>query len=321
MIWLYRLLFPFVLRGRVALLPAGGWQAGRLRRRVLAPLRAAAPGPAEAPGGPPGLAAGGERGRDARDRARSCGRCSSDGHRGRADDDDQHGLPARARAALRATSLGVAYFPIDWWPFSARAWARIAPDLAIVTEGERWPEHMRQAANRGVPVVCINARISDRSFRRLARFPAGRGLRPRRDDPHPRRAPSRTRRASASSGFPPDRIAVTGNIKLDVEIPLLDAAIARVASARAGPSRRVARPPRLLHLARRGGGARRRPRRGAGEGDRVLAPPRAAARRAPRGDREAARPRPGCRSTCARGDRRRDRSTSRSATRPANCAR
>ena len=35
----------------------------------------------------------------------------------------------------------VAYFPIDWLPFSSRAWKAIDPDLAVVTEGERWPEH------------------------------------------------------------------------------------------------------------------------------------------------------------------------------------
>src|ERR1700677_5105890 len=66
----------------------------------------------------------------------------------------------------------IAYFPIDWLPFSRRAWDRISPDLAIVTEGERWPEHMRQASGRGVPLICINARISDRSFRRLKALPA-----------------------------------------------------------------------------------------------------------------------------------------------------
>src|SRR5688572_18702936 len=43
-------------------------------------------------------------------------------------------------------TIGIGYFPIDWWPFSARAWQRLAPDLAIITEGERWPEHLRQAA-------------------------------------------------------------------------------------------------------------------------------------------------------------------------------
>jgi 3-deoxy-D-manno-octulosonic-acid transferase len=67
---------------------------------------------------------------------------------------------------------GVGYFPVDWWPFSARAWSRIRPDLVILTEGERWPEHLRQAKKRGVPVIAINARLSDRSFRRLKLLPS-----------------------------------------------------------------------------------------------------------------------------------------------------
>jgi 3-deoxy-D-manno-octulosonic-acid transferase len=117
--------------------------------------------------------------------------------------------------------IGVAYFPVDWMPFSARAWERIQPDLAVLTEGERWPEHLRQASSRGVPVLCINARISDRSFARMMAFPAAarfvlRGI---------------TRLLAGSDedaarfrrlGFPAERIEVTGNIKLDVEIPLLD---------------------------------------------------------------------------------------------------
>jgi 3-deoxy-D-manno-octulosonic-acid transferase len=116
-----------------------------------------------------------------------------------------------------------AYFPIDWAPFSARAWSAIQPDLAIITEGERWPEHLRQASRRGVPVLCINARISDRSFSRLARFPrAGRFV-----------TAGITRLLAASAqdaerfrslGIPPDRVEMTGNIKLDVQIPILDAA-------------------------------------------------------------------------------------------------
>jgi 3-deoxy-D-manno-octulosonic-acid transferase len=128
---------------------------------------------------------------------------------------------ARDRYASLASAVG--YFPIDWMPFSGRAWARIAPDLAIVTEGERWPEHMHQAQRRGVPVICINARISDRSFHRLRAFPAAArfvlgGI---------------TRLLAGSEqdaarfrelGYPPGRIAVTGNIKLDVAIPILGAA-------------------------------------------------------------------------------------------------
>jgi len=116
---------------------------------------------------------------------------------------------------------GIAYFPVDWMPFSSRAWSAIAPDLAIVTEGERWPEHMHQAASRGVPVLCINARISDRSFRRLRRFPAAAAF----------VLDGMTRLLAGSvhdaerfreMGYPAGRIAVTGNIKLDVRIPRLD---------------------------------------------------------------------------------------------------
>lgn len=116
--------------------------------------------------------------------------------------------------------LCVAYFPVDWWLFSARAWAAISPDLAVVTEGERWPEHMRQASARGVPVVCINARISDRSFRRLQRLPAAAGF--------VLRGMTRVLAGSAHDaerfralGIEPARVEVTGNIKLDVEIPIL----------------------------------------------------------------------------------------------------
>lgn len=66
--------------------------------------------------------------------------------------------------------VGMGYFPIDFWWFVWRAWRRIEPDAFILTEGERWPEHLRQAASLGVPVVCVNARISDRGLRRMRRF-------------------------------------------------------------------------------------------------------------------------------------------------------
>lgn len=117
-------------------------------------------------------------------------------------------------------TLGIGYFPLDWWLFSCRAWQRISPDLVILTEGERWPEHMHQAATRGVPVVGINARVSDRSYRRLRAFrPAARltldGI-------------TRLLACSAQDenrfielGYPRARLQTTGSIKLDVTIPPL----------------------------------------------------------------------------------------------------
>ncbi len=116
---------------------------------------------------------------------------------------------------------GLGYFPLDWWPFSRRAWRQVQPDLVILTEGERWPEHIHQARSRGVPVVCVNARLSDRSYHRMQRVrwavaPLLAGV-------------TRVLACSAHDaerfrelGIPADRIEATGNIKLDLAIPRLD---------------------------------------------------------------------------------------------------
>lgn len=128
---------------------------------------------------------------------------------------------AQERYASKVVALE--YFPLDWSVFSARAWRRVNPDLVILTEGERWPEHLAQARARKVPVMCINARISDRSYRRML------GVRPflgplfagiARLLP----ASEFDARRFLELGFAPERIAITGNLKLDVEITLLSPA-------------------------------------------------------------------------------------------------
>lgn len=125
-----------------------------------------------------------------------------------------------AKDKYATLTVGLGYFPLDWWGFSARAWRKVVPDLAILMEGERWPEHVWQAQARGVPVICVNARLSDRSFRRSLRFKWA--LRPlaigitmvlcssKRDE-----------QRFKALGFPPGCLGVTGNLKLDVDIPLL----------------------------------------------------------------------------------------------------
>lgn len=128
-----------------------------------------------------------------------------------------------ARKNYGAVTMGIGYFPIDFWLCSARAWQRIAPDVAIVVEGERWPEHLSQAQRRGVPVLCINARLSDRSFARMQAFrPAVRLMTEGITRLLPCAAQDEAR--FAELGVPRERMAVTGNIKLDVQIiPLTDA--------------------------------------------------------------------------------------------------
>lgn len=128
---------------------------------------------------------------------------------------------AREKYAGLVTALG--YFPLDFWACSARAWSRVRPDLCLLMEGERWPEHLHAARVRGVPVLCVNARLSDRSFRRAARAGwvvrrlwagVGRFL----------CAAKRDEQRFRALGLDPARLATTGNLKLDVAIPLLDEA-------------------------------------------------------------------------------------------------
>ena len=125
-----------------------------------------------------------------------------------------------AKEKYAALTIGLGYFPLDWWAFSARAWRKVAPDLAILMEGERWPEHVRQARTRRVPVISVNARMSDRSFRRSLRFkwalPAmTAGL------TQVLSVSKRDEQRFRALGFPPGRLQTTGNLKLDVSIPRL----------------------------------------------------------------------------------------------------
>lgn len=83
------------------------------------------------------------------------------------------------RDKYAASVLKVGIFPLDFWPFSRNAWRRLEPDVAVLMEAELWPEHLQQAHARRVPVVLVNARMSDRSYSRyqnlrgVARFLLG----------------------------------------------------------------------------------------------------------------------------------------------------
>ena len=125
-----------------------------------------------------------------------------------------------ARERYAGLTVGIGYFPLDWWFFSARTWRAIAPDLAILTEGERWPEHIHQANTRRVPVLSVNARLSDRSFRRMRRFRWAlqgvlRGL------DHVLAGSAHDADRFLELGVRRDALEVTGNLKLDVAIPRL----------------------------------------------------------------------------------------------------
>ena len=107
-------------------------------------------------------------------------------------------------------------FPLDWLPFSNKAWNKINPDLAILVDSELWPEHFHQAKKREVPVMIINARLSDRTFARLSSpllrwaypliFPDNLSIIASSENQYSR---------WASFPLPPEKIKISGNLKID----------------------------------------------------------------------------------------------------------
>ncbi|WP_221031018.1 3-deoxy-D-manno-octulosonic acid transferase [Actomonas aquatica] len=128
-----------------------------------------------------------------------------------------------ARERYAAETVAVAYFPMDFWPFVARAWRQVEADVLVLTEGERWPEHMHQAARRGVPVLSINARLSDRSYRRMRKV---RALVPglMGNVTQLLAVSAEDARRFIELGFAAERVRVTGNLKVDNAITEIDAA-------------------------------------------------------------------------------------------------
>lgn len=64
----------------------------------------------------------------------------------------------------------VFYFPLDFG-WAVRAWlGALRPSLVVLAESEIWPRLLHECARAGVPVAVVNARMSDRSFRRAWTF-------------------------------------------------------------------------------------------------------------------------------------------------------
>lgn len=64
------------------------------------------------------------------------------------------------------------YVPLDLKPCVSRFLDHWRPDLAIVAESEIWPMTMLELNNRRIPQILVNARLSDRSFRRWRAVPS-----------------------------------------------------------------------------------------------------------------------------------------------------
>jgi len=120
----------------------------------------------------------------------------------------------------------IVYFPLDWAWCVRRALDAVRPAIVVILETEIWPNFLREAGRRRVPVVFVSGRISDRSFARWQRHIARFGflLRPLLLD-----ALSQARAFLMQSesdaerirtlGAPSGRVRVSGNLKYDQELP------------------------------------------------------------------------------------------------------
>jgi 3-deoxy-D-manno-octulosonic-acid transferase len=93
------------------------------------------------------------------------------------------------------------------------------PDLALFVESDLWPNLIVTSAERGIPLVLINGRVSERSFKRWRRVPATIGALLRRFDLCLAQSTAHAERYR-ELGAP--RIVTTGNLKFDVPEPPAD---------------------------------------------------------------------------------------------------
>ncbi|MDH3402329.1 MAG: 3-deoxy-D-manno-octulosonic acid transferase [Acidobacteriota bacterium] len=137
---------------------------------------------------------------------------------------------ARAMCGDRAA---IAYLPFDLGFAIRRFLDRFEPRALVLVEGDYWPLLLRHVRRRGLPVVVVNGRVGDRSFRRLRRVRLlARALLGRVDHFAVQTAEDRDKLLAL--GVDPERLSVTGNLKFDAPQPEPIPAVETLLAAGAG---------------------------------------------------------------------------------------
>ncbi|HWC60789.1 MAG TPA: 3-deoxy-D-manno-octulosonic acid transferase [Verrucomicrobiae bacterium] len=68
------------------------------------------------------------------------------------------------------THVAKIYYPLDLRKYVSRALSAIYPEAIVLVEAEIWPNFIWRAADMGIPIFLVNARLSDRSYRGYKRF-------------------------------------------------------------------------------------------------------------------------------------------------------
>ena len=111
------------------------------------------------------------------------------------------------------------FVPLDVPRFVRRFLDHWQPDLALFVESDLWPNIMVETSQRGIPMMLINGRLSENSFRRWRYLPATIGDLLRRLDLCLARTPADAQRFG-ELGAP--HVVTTGDLKLDVPAPPAD---------------------------------------------------------------------------------------------------
>ncbi len=120
----------------------------------------------------------------------------------------------------------IVYFPLDWSFAVNRLLNAVQPAMVIILETEIWPNFLRQAQRRNIPVIFVSGRISDRSFTRYKKYLGAFGffLRPLLKSTlanvtmflmQSEKDAERIRYL----GAPTERVQASGNLKYDLELP------------------------------------------------------------------------------------------------------
>jgi 3-deoxy-D-manno-octulosonic-acid transferase len=118
------------------------------------------------------------------------------------------------------------YFPLDWRGPVRRALKTVRPGAVIILETEIWPNFLRECRRSGVPVIFVNGRLSERSFRGFRRaifFSGGalRGFLKRILNDATLFLMQGEQDASRllDLGADANRVVVAGNLKYDLDVP------------------------------------------------------------------------------------------------------
>ncbi|MEP6717875.1 MAG: 3-deoxy-D-manno-octulosonic acid transferase [bacterium] len=127
-----------------------------------------------------------------------------------------------AREIFKDDAEKIFYFPFDWRRTVRRTLKALRPEAVLIMETELWPGFLRECERQMIPVVVLNGRLSEQSFRRYRLF---------------RNFMSRVLRGVSLAimqteadaarlrllGIAPEKVQVSGNLKFDAgTLPLND---------------------------------------------------------------------------------------------------